>query len=108
VLAMLLRLGTSVEEKLGAIFTVFDRNNSGYIDKMEYCDMMMGMLSNAAEQIDHDALMDDFARADTNGDGRISLDEFVQLAARFVGRWRKRIAKKGSRSATCLVLSEMA
>lgn len=83
---MLLRLGISVEEKLEAVFSIFDRNHSGFIDKMEYCDMMIGMLSNTADggYLDHDSLMDDFAVADTNGDGRLSLDEFVHLAARYL------------------------
>lgn len=51
--------------------------------QMEYCDMMISMFGCENTEIDHDLLLEDFANADQTGTGRLTREEFIQVAARW-------------------------
>lgn len=66
---------TTFEEKLNAVFVLFDRNQDNYISRHEIRETM----HNLGEPIDDDRLEEMMRTADTNHDGRISRDEFKRL-----------------------------
>ncbi len=61
--------------ELREAFYMYDMNNDGYITKEEFRTTMKSMGENLTEE-EVDAMM---SQADTNKDGKISMEEFVHL-----------------------------
>jgi Ca2+-binding EF-hand superfamily protein len=66
---------STFDEKLGSIFTLFDRNKDNYISPHEIRETM----KNLGENIDDNLLNEMMKTADIDHDGRISRDEFKRL-----------------------------
>lgn len=61
--------------ELREAFYMYDMNNDGYITKEEFRTTMKSLGENLTEE-EVDAMM---SQADTNKDGKISMEEFVHL-----------------------------
>ena len=61
--------------ELREAFYMYDMNNDGYITKEEFRTTMKSLGENLTEE-EIDAMM---SQADTNKDGKISMEEFVHL-----------------------------
>merc|ERR1712037_561354 len=91
---MLVSLSTllrgNVHEKLRWTFTLYDLNKDGYITKQEVLNVMvavhelMGVHASPLMRQDQvEALVEDiFQRLDTNQDGVVTIDEFIEACQR--------------------------
>jgi len=64
------------KEALRKAFIYLDKDKSGYLDPEEF----KGLMTSKGEAMDAsavDAMMKDFHAADTDGDGKLSIEEFV-------------------------------
>ena len=71
----------SADEKLRFAFEIVDTDGSGMIEKSEFCDLVEAMLARTQGHYDMAQIRDisarEFALADTDNDGNISIEEFV-------------------------------
>ena len=63
------------EQSIRKAFRVLDKDRSGYITVKELKDIMMKM----GEKLTEKEVREMIDEADTNGDGRIDIDEFVDM-----------------------------
>ncbi|KAM7454533.1 hypothetical protein BLSTO_04712 [Blastocystis sp. subtype 1] len=68
-------LPSDANAELREAFYMYDMNNDGYITKEEFRTTMKSLGENLTEE-EVDAMM---SQADTNKDGKISMEEFVHL-----------------------------
>ncbi|KAL8219372.1 UNVERIFIED_CONTAM: hypothetical protein K2H54_021998 [Gekko kuhli] len=67
-----------IQQQLQKVFKILDNNGNGFIDKNELKNFLLNFKSGSRMLTDRET--NDFLKAgDTNGDGRISLDEFSAL-----------------------------
>ncbi len=67
------------ESILAEAFKVFDRDGSGYIDRDEMQDIFKRLETNSFRTLTPSQVDDMLKEADTNGDGKISYEEFVKI-----------------------------
>ena len=63
------------ESSIRKAFRVLDKDKNGYVTVKEMKDIMMKM----GEQLTEKEVREMIDEADTNGDGRIDMDEFVDM-----------------------------
>lgn len=64
-----------VEETLRSSFSVFDKDNSGFIDKAE----LRKALTTLGENLKDNEVDEMFKAADINGDGKVEYKEFITM-----------------------------
>ena len=70
---------SDVKDDAVAIFKKYDLNGDGFIDKKECKKMLNEKKSNGSDEISDSFIEHRMRYADENGDGKISLDEFIKL-----------------------------
>mmetsp|Transcript_89356 Transcript_89356/g.208009 ORF Transcript_89356/g.208009 Transcript_89356/m.208009 type:complete len:157 (-) Transcript_89356:181-651(-) len=72
---------TDFEEELIAAFTVFDRDNNGFINSHE----LRNVMSNIGEKFTDDEVDEMIRTADVDCDGQINYEEFVKMMSTLRG-----------------------
>ena len=71
-------------ELLRDAFNGIDEDDSGYIERMELISLYKEVAAELGEPFDQSKAEEDFVKTDTNKDGRIDFDEFVNNLSHFV------------------------
>ena len=76
-----LSAGSTQEEKLRFAFQIYDINNDGYISNGELFQVLKMMVGNNLNDVQLQQLVDrTIIKADKDLDGKISFDEFTEMA----------------------------
>eukprot|EP01043_Picozoa_sp_COSAG02_P054077 COSAG02_NODE_6068_length_3827_cov_1.089056_2_plen_668_part_00 len=86
ILALSTMFARSTDERLRFAFEIVDTDGSGMVDKDEFCDLVEAMVARTQGHYDlaqiRDISVREFASADTDNDGSISIEEFVAAGQR--------------------------
>lgn len=84
ILALSTMFARSPAEKLKFAFEIFDTDASGSIDEEEFCELIFNFMALTQSHVDqaelHTLSRREFSTADTNGDGVVSIEEFITAA----------------------------
>ncbi|CAN6292282.1 unnamed protein product [Urochloa humidicola] len=70
--------GVESDEEMTKAFRMFDMDNDGFISEAELCHIMYNLTGNLCT----DEVREMMREADTDGDGRVSYEEFKQIMRR--------------------------